>query len=48
MRKLKTIITLLFVLAVAGCNSDSTEQKVNDLYNRMSQEERIGTFRRKR
>ena len=45
MRNLKTVIALLFVLAVAGCNSDSTEQKVNDLYNRMSQEERIAQLR---
>lgn len=45
MRNLKTIITLLFVLAVAGCTSDSIDQKVNDLYQRMSQEERIAQLR---
>ena len=45
MRNFKSIIALLFVLTVAGCTSDSTDQKVNNLYNRMSQEERIAQLR---
>ena len=45
MRNLRILIPLCLLLAVAACTSDSVEQKIDDLYSRMSMEERVAQLR---
>ena len=46
MRNLRILIPLCLLLAVAACTSDSVEQKIDDLYSRMSMEERVAQLER--
>lgn len=45
MRNLRILIPLCLLLAVTACTSDSVEQKIDDLYSRMSMEERVAQLR---
>ena len=44
-KSLSILFGVLVVMLLAGCNSSDMEQQVDELYSKMSQEERIAQLR---